>query len=75
MQEKVFQSILLFFECHPADSYKHLVPSVLREVSGRNPDGIKPSVEHIVDLLSVASCFQVNIQQKEMILSEVFVFI
>lgn len=63
IQEKVLKSISLLLKCHPALSYKNLVHSVLLKVKGNDPDSIKPSVEHIVNLLSIASCFQVNIKQ------------
>jgi hypothetical protein len=74
MQEEVLKLILLSLEGRPVLSYKDLVHSVLLKEGASDPDGVKPIVKYIVHLLSIASCFQVNIQQKEMILSEVFVF-
>jgi hypothetical protein len=76
MQEKALKLILLFLKCRQVSSDKHLVHSVTQRLQGNNPGGIKPSIEHIVRLLSVVPCFlQVNFQQqqkKETILSEVF---
>jgi hypothetical protein len=63
MQEKILKSILSNLGQHPTLPYKMIVHSVLLNVGGSDPYGIEPSVKHIVDLLYVASCFQVNIQQ------------
>ncbi len=63
MHEDVLTSILSFLESRPAQSQKHLINYVVQLGSGDNPDGAKPIVRLIVELLSVASCFQVNIRQ------------
>jgi len=63
MQKEILKKILLFFEQRPASSEKHLVHSVLLKIGGRDPNGTKPIVTYIVTALSVASCFEINIQQ------------
>jgi hypothetical protein len=63
MQEKILKSILSNLGQHPELSDEKIVDSVVLNVGGNDPCGIEPSVKHIVDLLPVASCFQVNIQQ------------
>ncbi|CAF2033437.1 unnamed protein product [Rotaria magnacalcarata] len=59
VQEIVLQSIASLKD-HSTLSNKHLVHSVVLQVGANDPNGSKPSVNRIVNLLSDASCFQVQ---------------
>ncbi len=59
MQEKVLNHILSFFKSHAESRAEDIVSFVIKDIHEND----RRDIRHIVDLLSGASCFQVNIQQ------------
>jgi len=59
MREKILKHILSFFKSHAESRAAHIVSFVIKNIHEND----RRDIRYIVDLLSSASCFQVNIQQ------------